>query len=77
MLIYGKEGCGDCAKAKLLCEMKSVKFSYLTLGKDNQTDELHARVGSNVRSLPQIFINRDGQESHVGGYQEFRKAMAA
>ena len=56
VVIYGKEGCVDCNKAKLLCQMKSVEFEYLTVGSDISLEKLAEEVGQQVSSVPQIFM---------------------
>ena len=70
--IYGKDGCVNCEKSKLLCQMQSLDFHYHTVGADISVDELHAKVGTPVRSLPQIFVHRGDAITHVGGYEELR-----
>ncbi len=71
--IYGKDGCVNCEKSKLLCQMQSLDFHYHTVGADISVDELHAKVGTPVRSLPQIFIQGDATLTHIGGYEELRQ----
>lgn len=73
IIIYGKDGCSDCAKAKMLCDMQSRKYSYKLLDKDYSAQELNNLVGHEVRSLPQIFKLEDNKQTHLGGYSELRK----
>lgn len=75
LIIYGKDGCTDCDKTKLLCQMQSIAFSYLTVGTDISVDALHTKVGTPVRSLPQIFIQRDDATTYVGGYDALRQML--
>ena len=72
LVIYGKEGCKDCEKSKLLCEMQSLNFKYLQLGSDYTADELP----SNVKSMPLIYIKEPGGLRVVGGYNELRSMVA-
>lgn len=72
VIIYGKDDCLNCDKSKLLCRIKSIDFHYWAVGADISVDELHAKVGAPVRSLPQIFIQRDDAITYVGGYDELR-----
>lgn len=65
--IYGKTGCTFCEKAKFVCQMKSIKFHYYQLGLNYDLEELNARVGQPVRTMPQIFVD----DKHVGGYEQF------
>ncbi|HLR16905.1 MAG TPA: glutaredoxin domain-containing protein [Alcanivoracaceae bacterium] len=75
VVIYGKEGCVDCNKAKLLCQMKSVDFEYLTVGSDITPEKLEEQVGAKVASVPQIFLMKDGEQRYVGGYNELRQQL--
>lgn len=75
VIIYGKDGCPDCDKSKLLCQMQSIDFHYHTVGTDISVDELHAKVGTPVRSLPQIFIRKEDAITHIGGYEALRRSL--
>lgn len=75
VIIYGNDNCINCDKSKLLCQIKSIEFHYRTVGADISVDELHAKVGAPVRSLPQIFIQRDDAITYVGGYDELRRSL--
>lgn len=72
IIIYGKEGCINCDKTRLLCQIQSIPFNYHTVGIDISTDDLQARVGQAVRSLPQIFMQGDAGAIYVGGYEDLR-----
>ena len=73
IIIYGKDGCPNCDKARMLCQIQSLPFTYLTVGSDISVDALQAKAGQPVRSLPQIFVSRDGESTtHVGGYDDLR-----
>ena len=69
VIIYGKTGCNDCQKAKLLCDMRSLDYQYLQLGEDYSLDELP----SSVKSMPLIYIKEHGDLRVIGGYEELRK----
>jgi glutaredoxin 1 len=75
IIIYGKDNCTECNKSKLLCQMQSIRFQYLTLGQDISVEDLQAKVGQPVRSLPQTFIEREGSQAYVGGYDALRRAL--
>lgn len=75
VIIYGKDGCLNCDKSKMLCQIQSIDFSYHTVGADISVDELHAKVGQTVRSLPQIFVREAQATRHIGGYEELRRAL--
>ncbi len=75
VIIYGKDNCPDCERTRMLCQIQSIPFQYHTVGQDISAEALQDQVGQPVRSLPQIFIDRDGQRTWVGGYQNLRTAL--
>lgn len=75
VIIYGKDGCINCDKTRMLCQIQSIDFQYHTVGSDISVEELHGKVGAPVRSLPQIFIHRDDAITYVGGYDELRSQL--
>ncbi len=77
VIIYGKDGCMECDKSKLLCRMQSLAFTCHTVGEDISVEELQARVGTPVRSLPQIFIQREDAITYVGDYVALRRQLQA
>ncbi|MFV0678934.1 glutaredoxin domain-containing protein [Ottowia sp.] len=77
VIIYGKDNCTDCNKTKMLCQIQSVTFEYRTVGQDISADELQAKVGQPVRSLPQIFVQRHDGPAYVGGYEALRTLLQA
>lgn len=77
VIIYGKEPCSNCDKARLLCQMRSLAFEYRHVGTDISVEDLQHQVGHVVRAVPQIFIERNGAVEHVGGYDELRRALSA
>lgn len=76
VIIYGKDGCTNCDKTRMLCQIQSIPFQYLSVGSDISVDALQAKVGQPVRSLPQIFIQEAAGLTHIGGYDELRSQLA-
>ena len=72
VIIYGKDGCVNCDKTRMLCQIQSIAFQYHSVGSDISVDALQAKVGAPVRSLPQIFISAAAGAAYVGGYEELR-----
>ncbi|HEX7341213.1 MAG TPA: glutaredoxin domain-containing protein [Rhodanobacteraceae bacterium] len=72
VIIYGKDNCPNCAKTKMLCQIKSLDFDYQTVGSDISIDDLTSKIGHAATSLPQIFLDRDNAITYVGGYDELR-----
>lgn len=73
--IYGAEWCTFCKQAVRLCETKAISFEYVDIDDTANMRLLEARVGSKIRTVPQIFV--DGAYL-PGGYsgleQELKKA---
>jgi glutaredoxin len=42
VIIYGKAGCVNCDKTRMLCQIQSLPFQYLTVGEDITAEALHA-----------------------------------
>ena len=70
--IYGKDHCPFCVKAKQLCEIKGVEYTYKTMGKDFTREELLEQF-PNARTVPQIRV--DG--SSIGGFNELQSHFAS
>ncbi|MGP1683636.1 MAG: hypothetical protein ACTS8S_15065 [Giesbergeria sp.] len=75
IIIYGKEGCTLCDKTRMLCQIQSRPFQYLTVGSDITVEGLQAKVSEPVRSLPQIFVQQGGAQDYVGGYDALRDML--
>jgi glutaredoxin len=63
--IYGKPACPFCDKAKALCEMRNLEYTYKSLGTDYTKEELLENFPG-ARSVPQIRINGE----NIGGYDK-------
>lgn len=67
VVIYGKEACVFCKRAKDLVEAKGIEHEYIDFIAANMTkQDLEEIVGKPVTMVPQIFV--DGV--HIGGYTE-------
>ncbi len=75
VIIYGKEGCINCDKTRMLCQIQSLPFQYLLVGTDITAEALQEKVGQPVRSLPQIFISTEDSTTYVGGYDDLRTQL--
>lgn len=65
ILIYGKDGCSYCEKAKQLCEERGYNFEYRTLNVDYTREQL-LETFPLAKTVPQIVINGN----KIGGYTE-------
>ena len=68
--IYGKPQCPYCDKAKALCDMRGLEYTYKTLGTDYQIDEL-LETFPGAKTVPQIIIN----SQKVGGFNDFENYL--
>ena len=76
--IYGRESCSFCKRAVNLCERKGFDYQYLTLVDEVSNPEkeitkfdLEVKLDAPVRTVPQILVEKDGKEEHIGGFEEF------
>lgn len=57
VVVFSREGCPFCARAKGMLKERGIKFDELVLNRDYTNTTLRAMAG--VDSVPQIFINGD------------------
>lgn len=66
--IYGRSSCGFCVRARQLCEVKGIPFTYVDMIEEGMSkDDIADRIGRPVYTVPQILV---GQE-YIGGSDEF------
>ena len=68
VLIYTKENCHFCVKAKQLLNMKGINFTESVVGKDMLREEFMSMYPE-VKTVPLIFID----EQKVGSYEDLRE----
>jgi glutaredoxin 3 len=72
VVIYTRDFCGYCARAKALFEAKGVAYREIKAGNDQGLRaEMRARSGRNT--FPQIFIG----DAHIGGCDDLVALEAA
>ena len=67
--VYSKPNCPYCEKAKYLLNSLGLQYEEKTVTKDLSVEELYEALGKQVRTIPQIVINKD----HIGGYNELKE----
>jgi glutaredoxin 3 len=71
VVVYTKDYCGYCLRAKNLLRSKGVAFEEIDIGDDDERcAEMIARSGR--RTVPQIFIG----DRHVGGSDDLQALNA-
>lgn len=80
-IVWGKENCPFCDRAKALLTQKGKEYDYLTLGIDYELEDL-LEIAPNARAVPQIwYIAHDGQINdkdawtYIGGYTELENSF--
>ena len=66
ILVYSKNNCVYCDKAKLLLKNLGLNYNEKKFEDFISTEALYEDIGKNVRSMPQIKINGD----LIGGYNQ-------
>lgn len=67
IVIYGKNDCPWCDKAKDLLTKNALPYTLLTFGVDYTKEDLQNKLGKDAKLVvPQIFFNGE----LLGGYQE-------
>ncbi len=62
IVIYSKDPCPYCVKAKMLLQKKNQNFTEIKVTDDKTREEVIKKSGGRM-TVPQIFIN----EKHIGG----------
>tara|TARA_Y100001938_G_C7896940_1_gene332638 strand:- start:383 stop:610 length:228 start_codon:yes stop_codon:yes gene_type:complete len=70
VVIYGKEYCPFCVKARQVCEQRGFDYKYYKVGKDFHADWLRKKF-TNAKTYPQIVIDN----THVGGYTDMMEFL--
>lgn len=72
IVIYSKDPCPYCVKAKMLLERKKVAFTEIKITSDALREEMIQKSGGRM-TVPQIFIG----DQHVGGCDDLYALDAA
>lgn len=71
--IFGRPGCGYCARAKQLCEIKNFEYNYVDIWEEGiSKEDLAKSAGKPVETVPQVFHG----ETHIGGFDDLEKYVA-
>ena len=72
IIVYSKPACVYCDKAKALLTRLGYNYTEKVVTKDISLEELFEELGKQVRTIPQIVINK----KHIGGYNELTEYFA-
>lgn len=67
-LVWSKDFCGYCDRAKRLLEQKGIKYEERKIGSSWTKEQLLESVPT-ARTVPQIFLG----DQYIGGYDELVK----
>lgn len=68
VLIYTKDNCIWCDRAKFLLDSKKISYNEIDLSDDSERLKFYEKIGDNVKTVPQVFID----DKRIGGFQDLR-----
>ncbi|WP_196492755.1 glutaredoxin 3 [Ehrlichia ruminantium] len=69
IIIYTKDFCFYCTKAKALFNRKNIPFKEINITNNSTLQEEMIQKSSGMKTVPQIFIN----DVHIGGCDDLYK----
>ena len=68
VLIYTKDNCIWCDRAKILLDSKQISYNEIDLSDDSERLKFYEKIGDNVKTVPQVFID----DKRIGGFQDLK-----
>ena len=68
VLIYTKDNCIWCDRAKILLDSKKISYNEIDLSDDSERLKFYEEIGDNVKTVPQVFID----DKRIGGFQDLK-----
>ena len=68
VLIYTKDNCIGCDRAKILLDSKKISYNEIDLSDDSERLKFYEKIGDNVKTVPQVFID----DKRIGGFQDLK-----
>mgnify|MGYP001265111313 FL=1 len=68
VLIYTKDNCIWCDRAKNLLDSKKIFYNEIDLSDDSERLKFYEKIGDNVKTVPQVFID----DKRIGGFQDLK-----
>lgn len=68
VLIYTKDNCIWCDRAKILLDSKKISYNEIGLSDDSERLKFYEKIGDNVKTVPQVFID----DKRIGGFQDLK-----
>jgi glutaredoxin len=70
-IVWSRDNCAFCERAKMLLTQKNISFEERKIGHGWNREDL-LEVVPTAKSVPQIFIDNE----YVGGFEELRKKLS-
>lgn len=75
IIMYSRNGCGYCVKAKKLLSEKNIPYEERIIGiqctgEDVRSHCMKLNEHASITTVPQIILVNDTGEEHIGGYTE-------
>jgi len=68
VLIYTKDNCIWCDRAKILLDSKKISYNEIDLSDNSERLKFYEKIGDNVKTVPQVFID----DKRIGGFQDLK-----
>ena len=68
VLIYTKDNCIWCDRAKILLDSKKISYNEIDLSDDKERLKFYEKIGDHVKTVPQVFID----DKRIGGFQDLK-----
>jgi len=68
VLIYTKDNCIWCDRAKILLDSKKISYNEIDLSDDSERLKFYEKIGDNVKTVPQVFID----DKRIGGFEDLK-----
>ena len=68
VLIYTKDNCIWCDRAKILLDSKKISYNEIDLSDDSERLKFYEKIGDDVKTVPQVFID----DKRIGGFQDLK-----
>lgn len=68
-IVWSKDNCPYCVKAKRMLESKGIKFEERNISSGNWTKEQLLEAIPNARTVPQIYLH----DTYIGGCDQLEK----
>ena len=68
VLIYTKDNCIWCDRAKILLDSKKISYNEIDLSDNIERLKFYEKIGDNVKTVPQVFID----DKRIGGFQDLK-----